>query len=128
MTLGAKLQALRERQDLTQKQLGNKLGISFKTVSAYENNRATIKSTEFEQWADALGVSIAELTASLGLGLPETTGALRGELAALYGPDQGDQVDELVREIATLPATERQQLLNTVRDSLDGFKRRLGRA
>lgn len=128
LTFGARLQALRERQGLTQKDLGEKLGISFKTVSAYENNRAVIKGRDFEDWADALGVSLAELTSSLGLGLSETTGALRKELSILYGPDQGNEAEVMLHEIAELPAIERRQVLNTLRDSIEGAKRRLGRA
>lgn len=112
---------------MTQKELGDKLGISHKTVSAYENNRATIKSTEFPHWAAALGVSVPEFTAALGFGVSEVSGDLARALAPLYGPDQGAEYAAALQAAAKLPETERQQLLNTVLDAVDGHIRRLGR-
>lgn len=117
---GQKLQALRLRVGKTQRQVANALGISFKTVSAYENGRADLGAEDFEEWARALGVSVAELTSSLGFGLPAETGCLGRDLAALFGPDAGDEVERLMREMADLPDDERRQIIRAIRYQIAG--------
>lgn len=119
-SMGARLKALRERRGLIQSEVAERLGISYKTVSAYENDRAVLGSDDFPKWSEALGVSVAELTSSLGLGLPAGSGHLRMELAALYGPDSGEEVERILRELADLPDTDQRQIIDSISDQVSG--------
>lgn len=110
-TRGFNLAALRDRAGLTQQQLGDKLGISYKTVSAYENNRAVIRSTEFGKWAEALGISQTEFETSLGFGVPASATGIRREAAAIVGPDDAELVEETVETTRDWPADERRHAL-----------------
>ena len=60
---GAVLRELRERQGLTQKQLGERLGVSDKAVSKWETGRGLPDITLLEGLASELGVSVSELLA-----------------------------------------------------------------
>lgn len=60
---GAALRALREGRGLTQKELGEQLGVSDKAVSKWETGRGLPDITLLESLAAALGVSVAELLA-----------------------------------------------------------------
>lgn len=60
---GPAIRALREKRGLTQKDLGEKLGVSDKAVSKWETGRGLPDITLLEGLASALGVSVAELLA-----------------------------------------------------------------
>lgn len=59
--LGDRIYHLRKRAGLTQKQLGEKVGISFRSISYYESNRVSPSSKVAQKLADAFGISLAEL-------------------------------------------------------------------
>lgn len=58
---GATIRALREQKGLTQAQLAEKLFVSDKTVSKWENGKGYPDISLLENVAEALGVSVAEL-------------------------------------------------------------------
>lgn len=58
---GAVIKQLREKQNITQLQLADKLGVSDKAVSKWETGRGYPDVTLFQPIADALCVSVAEL-------------------------------------------------------------------
>lgn len=58
---GAMIRRLREEKNLTQHQLAEKLNVSDKTVSKWENNHGYPDISLVEALADALGVSVIEL-------------------------------------------------------------------
>lgn len=60
---GAAIRALREQRGLTQKELGERLGVSDKAVSKWETGRGLPDITLLEDLAGELGVSVAELLA-----------------------------------------------------------------
>ncbi len=60
---GKLIKELREKQNMTQKQLAEKLNVSDKTVSKWETNRGLPDISVIESLAKALGVSVAELFA-----------------------------------------------------------------
>ena len=60
---GPALRSLREQRGLTQKALGEQLGVSDKAVSKWETGRGLPDITLLEGLAAALGVSVAELLA-----------------------------------------------------------------
>ena len=58
---GAVLKELREKNNVTQLQLADKLGVSDKTISKWETGKGYPDITLLESIADALSVSVAEL-------------------------------------------------------------------
>lgn len=58
MTVGQRIRAARKRAGLTQKELGEKLGLSFQGVAQWENNLRNPKHETIQRIAKALGVSV----------------------------------------------------------------------
>lgn len=57
MTIGEKIRKIRKENGLTQKQLGEKLGVSYQMIAQYENGKRNPKIDTIEKIADALEVS-----------------------------------------------------------------------
>ena len=68
-TIGNNIKRIRTQKGMTQKQLGDLLGISVQTVSAYESGRRRPKMETIERFAGALGVQFSAL---FGLDDPKT--------------------------------------------------------
>lgn len=66
MTSGQRIRGTRKRAGLTQKELGEKLGISYQTVAQWENDLRNPKYETLQRIASALGVPLVDL-------LPEPT-------------------------------------------------------
>lgn len=58
---GAMIRRLREERRMTQQQLAEKIGVSDKTISKWENSRGYPDISLIEPLSDALGVSVIEL-------------------------------------------------------------------
>ena len=58
---GAAIRQLREKQNLTQAELGEKIGVSSKTVSKWETAKGLPDITLLQPLAQALGISVMEL-------------------------------------------------------------------
>lgn len=87
MTAGQRIKAARRAAGITQKELGEKLGISFQSVAQWENDLRNPKIETLQRLADALGVPVADL-------LPEPTAeervALLGIIQEVGFPRSGD--------------------------------------
>ena len=59
---GKRLQQLRKARGLTQTELGDKVGISFRMIAYYEGQTNYLPTHVLPQLARALGVSVDELT------------------------------------------------------------------
>lgn len=62
MDYGANIKVARKAAGLTQKQLADRLGISFVNISQLENNQRTPSMATLQRLADALGIHIFDLT------------------------------------------------------------------
>ena len=62
MTFGEKVKALRLSKELTAKELGNRIGVSDRSITSYENGTRTPRAKVCEALAKELGVSVKELT------------------------------------------------------------------
>lgn len=58
MTTGERIKEARKRAGLTQKELADKLGISYVGISQWENNQRNPKLETLQRIADALGVDV----------------------------------------------------------------------
>ena len=59
--LGERIAELRRKQNLTQQQLADALGLSQRTVGHYEVGRIRVQVSMLPELSDCLGVSISEL-------------------------------------------------------------------
>lgn len=122
------LKEIRREKNLTQAQVAEAFGLSLEGYRAYEKGYSRLRVGKVRDMAIALGISPAELAARLDLSLPMDAASLRQELSALFGPDDGERVDQLVRDLAALPPSDRRQILDGIVDQITGRKARLGRA
>lgn len=76
MTTGQRIKLARRNAGLTQKELGQKLGITYQTLAQWENDLRKPKFDTLKRIADALGVPVGEL-----LGLEDMGGGLWGHEA-----------------------------------------------
>lgn len=70
-----RLKELRKEKKLTQQELADELGIHFRTLHNWENEKADIKSDKAQQLADFFGVSVGYL-----LGFESNQDGCLGEL------------------------------------------------
>lgn len=61
MSVGNKIKQIRKEKGLTQKQLGEKLGIKQQSIAMFENDKTNIKHSTLEKIAVALQVPLIEL-------------------------------------------------------------------
>lgn len=124
--LGRKLRAIRESLNLTQEDVGRRLGRDYRTVASYEHGRSHWKANDTSRWADAFGVSRTELESRLGMGLKVARDdeAFAAEAAAILGPDQGEMLAEVVDELADWPERERREILELIRLQTFNWPRR----
>ena len=61
MSIGENIKKARKQAGLTQKELGQRLGVKQQTIAMYENNQTNIKYTTAEKIAKALNVPIESI-------------------------------------------------------------------
>lgn len=61
MTIGERIKEIRKSRGLTQKELGERLGLSYQAIAQWENNLRNPKNETIGKIADALGVSISSI-------------------------------------------------------------------
>ena len=64
MTTGERIRNARKAAGLTQRELGQKLGLSYQAIAQWENNLRKPKPKTLNRLADALGVSVISLVDS----------------------------------------------------------------
>lgn len=61
MYVGQKIKNARKKAGLTQKELGDKLGVSYQMIAQYESDRRKPKIDTLRRICNALGITISEL-------------------------------------------------------------------
>ena len=61
MTTGQRIKAARQKANLTQKELGEKLGISYQSIAQWENNLRNPKYETLQRLAQVLDTSVSDL-------------------------------------------------------------------
>ena len=61
LTIGEQLRMARKSAHLTQKELGDKLGVSYQMIAQYENNRRRPKIDTLRKICSAMGITISDL-------------------------------------------------------------------
>lgn len=130
--MGEEIEAIRREGSFTQQQVADRLGMSLQGYLNYRRGYGKLTRNTLPKWAKALDVPIADLARRLSIDLltdaePDAP-ALRRELAVLMPDADAAELDDMARQIAPLPASERRQILDGWRDYLTGRLTRLGRA
>lgn len=68
MSMGQQIKAMRELRGLTQKELGQKLGLSFQAVAQWENDLRNPKFETLQKIAEALETPIGTFLPAMGMG------------------------------------------------------------
>lgn len=68
MSMGEQIRAMRQIRGLTQKELGQKLGLSFQSVAQWENGLRCPKIETLKRIADALEMPVGAFLPSMGIG------------------------------------------------------------
>lgn len=68
MSMGEQIRAMRQIRGLTQKELGQKLGLSFQSVAQWENELRCPKIETLKRIADALEMPVGAFLPSMGIG------------------------------------------------------------
>ncbi len=126
MTDGERIRKFRKRAGMTQKELGEKLGLSFQSVAQWENSLRNPKEETLQKIANALEISIYELKglsdveawyAELNTGIDLTLIAGRIHQKFDIPMDMAEKIAEEVANLTPVNTPDRdesvfQQLLN----------------
>lgn len=101
--IGEKIKAARQRVGMTQKELGDKLGIPYQSIGQWERNLRKPKRETIEKIADALGVKTIELVSDFDWSMLSTERVL-AELVLegeenLQNPELAKAYDKLKKDL-----------------------------
>lgn len=119
MTTGQRIKAARKATGMTQKELGDKLGLSFQSIAQWENDLRNPKYETLERLADALDIPVEVL-----LGIGDSIGPVRTDRAqqppneiifnATPDPEWVDLETKLKNGTITPEKLQRYKDLNTI--------------
>ena len=92
--VGIRIREARQRQDITQAQLADKINISISHLSAIESGRSNFGVDILMRMTEVLGVSADWL---LNTGIPETAGQHGSELDELFTDCTSDEIAAIMR-------------------------------
>jgi len=97
--VGSRIREARQRQDITQAQLADKINISISHLSAIESGRSNFGVDILMRMTEALGISADWL---LNTGIPETAGQHGSELEELFTDCTSDEIAAIMRMSAQM--------------------------
>ena len=105
MTTGQRIKDVRKKAGLTQKELGEKLGLAFQSIAQWENDLRNPKIDTLQRLAAALGVPLEEL-----IGLPAPAGSA--------GPDSAlpDDVQRVASSMEQMNQEGREKVVDYAED------------
>lgn len=129
LRIAAVFKQLREDASLTQEQVAERAGLTLAGYRPYEQGKRQMRTEQIEVFAKAFGVSRSILAERLRLADPDAGDmSVRQQLAELIPDADAIELDAMVHQLATLPPSDRRQILEMWRDHLSGRLSRLGRA
>lgn len=120
--MGNELEKVRIERGLTQQDVADRLVMSLQGYLGYRKGYSKVTQKSLIRWATALGMPPARLAKRLGIELVvcESPDDLRGQLAALFGPDRGDEYARLLQDTADLSPEAHADVLNVARSYFTG--------
>lgn len=124
MTIGDRIKAAREKAQMTQSELGNRIGVSGVAIMRYEKNQRQPRLEQLQRIADALGIQPWELSedvhdiTEIATALAEYKGILKAILETGYLPPQlNEHISKYVSESAEITLFNIGQRLLTAKES-----------
>ena len=82
MTYSEKIKNARERAGLSQQELADQIGVGKRTIASYENGKTRPRSATLDKLAEALKVSVMELTDDSAPAAPKASEAIQPQAPA----------------------------------------------
>lgn len=120
--VGSKIKEYRKKRNMTQKELGEIIGVKHNTISDYERGRTEPEQDSLFAIAKTLKVSVDDFFPVL-----DNTNSLKNIL-----DDSNDKLDvsdmaflkQLINQVETLDGSERKELMDNIRFAIDFFNKR----
>lgn len=118
--IGDKIREFRINKKLSQKELGEKLGVSHNTVSDYENGKILLGQDKLFALADVLDVSIDDFFPA------RNTDKKIEEIIANEDFDASDIefLRQLIEKVKSLSNEDRERLIDDIRIAVEFFEKR----
>ena len=114
MQIGHNIKNLRKAAGLTQKQLGEKLGISFQSIAQWETGKRIPKIETLRKIANALNCDISEIDESfINPSAVNAKELPHDALVALYKTTDSTQTAQVI--FSKLSAIDQESIINTLR-------------
>lgn len=129
LRIAAVFKDLRRSAELTQEEVAERAGLTLAGYRPYEQGKRQLRTEQITVFADAFGVPRSMLAERLHLADSDIAdGSVRQQLAEFMPDADAAELDAMVRKLATLPPSDRRQVLEGWGDHLDGRLHRIGRA
>lgn len=99
MTIGENIKFFRKQKGLTQKELGEKIGMSANSIQRYELEHRDPQNKTLDKIAEALGVSRADLYGIEKLGTSDTYVNDNGRVAHVFSKEAIDETNFGTKDI-----------------------------
>lgn len=134
MTTGQRIKAARKAAGMTQKELGEKLGLSFQSIAQWENDLRNPKVETLQRIANALLVRVSDLTDPVAYDLGFQEGAemeewqsyVIDELWKREGYTHSDREVSLINAFSGLDDTGQGKVVEYAEDILPRYRRQKG--
>lgn len=113
MDYGANIKAARKAAGLTQKQLADRLGISFVNISQLENNQRTPSLVTLQRLADALGLHIFDL-----IGIGKRIEQIEFETEGIENLDGSPMTPERIAEVKEFLSKNPREIYSNASDKV----------
>lgn len=118
--VGSRIKENRKRNKLTQKELGEKIGVKDNTVSAYERGAISPEQDMLFAISDVLGISINELFPKKENTTDEFENALK--LANNLDIEDMEFLNKLIEKTLSMDETEREKFLESIRFTVEYYE------
>ena len=115
--VGVKLNKFRKRKNLTQKELGIKLGVQNNTISAYERGAASLYQDTLFKLSDILDVKIDDFFPEKEHKEDELERALK--MAKDLNLKDMDFLNELIEKTLSMEESEREKFLESIKFTVE---------
>ncbi|WP_339179300.1 helix-turn-helix domain-containing protein [Oceanobacillus sp. FSL W7-1293] len=118
--VGSRIKENRKRNKLTQKELGEKIGVKDNTVSAYERGAISPEQDMLFAISDVLGISINELFPKKENTRDEFENALK--LANNLDIEDMEFLNKLIEKTLSMDEKEREKFLESIRFTVEYYE------
>lgn len=119
--IGRKIKYYRNKKGITQKELGDKLGVQNNTVSAYERGTASLSQDALFIISDTLDVRVDDLFPQKENATDELERALR--MTKDLNVNDVEFLNKLIEKTLSLESNEREKFLESIKFTVDYYNK-----